>query len=110
MTKEKYKAIQYHYPTKTPDGEGGWKDAHTPVGKVTPDGKIEGTDYKFKRRGIRGGGVAYTTHSELARTTDGKVVNPATGEEFVPTRSGKGLFSRVSRVFVPPKYHERETK
>jgi hypothetical protein len=76
------------------------------VGKVLEDGSIENTPYKFKHNEIRGG-VAITTNSELVRQ-GGLLVNPATGEKFIPTKSGKGFFSKATMSFVKPYLMEKD--
>lgn len=80
----------------------------TPVGKVLPDGTIEKTPYKFKKRKVVGG-VAYTRNGTLI--VDGKdLVNPATGERFKPTKKGTGFFSWLTQCFIKPYYTENEQK
>lgn len=76
------------------------------VGKVLPDGTIEGTPYKFKRE-IRGGDT-YTRNCTLIVDGD-DLVNPATGERFKPTKKGTGFFSWLTQCFVRP-YHRDNGK
>jgi hypothetical protein len=70
------------------------------VGDVTPSGEIENTDYKFHRRVVIGG-QAVTMNSTL-KTDGDDLINPATGERFRPTKSGKGYFSKSTGTFVKP--------
>lgn len=77
------------------------------VGNVLPDGTIENTDYKFKKRKVVGG-VAVTDNSRLVRDLD-TLINPATGERFKRTKKGTGFFSWLSQTFVKP-YLEEDAK
>jgi hypothetical protein len=77
----------------------------TVVGKVTPEGKVEGTDYAFKRS-IRGG-VAITQNNVTVK--QGKdLVNPATHERFKPTRKGTGFWSALTHTLIKPFLTEKD--
>ena len=69
------------------------------VGKVLPDGRIEGTVYQFTDRQIRGG-IAITTNANLRIVDEDTLENPATHDIFERTRKGTGFFSPVSKKFV----------
>ena len=69
------------------------------VGKVLPDGRIEGTDYQFTDRQIRGG-VAITTNSNLQIIDDDTLQNPVTGAIFERTKKGNGFFDIATKKYV----------
>lgn len=75
------------------------KDQGQVVGKVMPDGKVQGTDYQFDPSEIHGG-VAVTTNGKLEKIDEDTLFNPATGSYFEKSRSGKGYFDRVNKKFV----------
>ena len=108
--------VSHHFPTVTPpdNGKGKWKRAAVKVGRVRPDGKIEHTPYRFRKRTVKGG-IAYTSNSELVDLPNGNKQNPATGEVFVPTKKTrnekrKAWWGRQSKTYVPPSYLERKRR
>jgi hypothetical protein len=75
-----------------------WVHVTEEVGKVTREGKIEGTNYQFKGREVIGG-IAITTNEDLIQ--DGEnLVNPVTKTVFKPTRKGTGFWNNTKQIFV----------
>lgn len=107
--------VSYHFPTLHPPeekGSGEWRRAAVKVGKVAPDGRIENTPFRFKKRTVKGG-VAYTRNQVLVSLPGGDKVNVATGERFAPTRktrkrTRKAYWGSRSRTYVPPSYLEEK--
>ena len=96
------------FPTLSPPDKEHIKWYHFngyEIGRVLPDGRIENTDYRFKRRGIRGG-IAVTKYSRLIRTSNSHLKNPATGDVFKETKKKTGYWNKDRQCFVKP-YYER---
>lgn len=92
--------------------EGKWEkdDEQKVVGRVSRDGHIENTDYKFTRPVVGGVAIGEGYHKKLREVDEHTLEEPLTGDKFERTRKGTGWWSPITKRFFKDYVDDGERK
>lgn len=85
----------------TERAKNGWTSPKpVVVGPVLPDGRIKGTDERFKRRRVNGGLAVGVPGSRVERVDETRLFDPVRKETYSLTRKGTGYYNGQSGRFL----------